>query len=436
MVAATASAATPIDRPPQRLRVRELRSRTGVRPERCSARPRKHSPRAQQSTPLAQDDPATLAIPRRVPHHACAMTQTPAPQSTPEQTPKLRADAPRHIPVMLAEVLAALAPADGDLHIDGTFGAGGYSSAILDAAACRVIAFDRDITAVRAAADVYARYPDRLNVIHARFGDMEALARLEATPDNTQALIGPFADGVVLDIGVSSMQLDEAARGFSFLHDGPLDMRMSAAIDPLTGETSNAGPSAADFLNSANEETIANVLYDLGEEKKSRLIARAIVHDRVSTPFTTTRQLAGLVFRLLGGRNADGKHPATRTFQALRIHVNDELAELEAGLRAAEHILKPGGRLVVVTFHSLEDRIVKRFLKDRTGTQAQGSRHLPPSQMSAAEKNSGPSFRFVNSKPLSPGEAELELNPRSRSAHLRAAIRTEAPPRNALPRDP
>jgi len=324
-----------------------------------------------------------------------------------------------HIPVMLAEVLAALAPADGELHIDGTFGAGGYTTAILEAAACRVIAFDRDATAIRRARDVCARFPDRLNLLHARFGEMADWARLAATPKDAPTVVGPFADGVVLDIGVSSMQLDEAERGFSFLHDGPLDMRMS-----------DTGVSAADFLNTANEETIANVLYDLGEEKKSRLIARAIVHDRVKAPFTTTRQLAGLVFRLLGGRNADGKHPATRTFQALRIHVNDELGELEAGLRAAEQILKPGGRLVVVTFHSLEDRIVKRFLKDRTGTQAKLSRHLPPALANHGEENSGQSFRFVNSRPLSPDQAELDLNPRSRSAHLRAAIRTSAPPRD------
>jgi 16S rRNA (cytosine1402-N4)-methyltransferase len=328
-----------------------------------------------------------------------------------------------HIPVLLTEVVHALAPMAGELIIDGTFGAGGYTSAVLEAADCRVLAFDRDITAVRAASAVCARYANRLRVINKPFSRMEEFARIEETPEGAPLIAGPFAEGVVLDIGVSSMQLDQPERGFSFQYDGPLDMRMSAAIDPLTGGPAETGESAADFLNTADEETIANVLYDYGEEKKSRLIARAIVKDRATTPFTSTRQLAGLVSRLLGGRREDGRHPATRTFQALRIHVNDELGELEAGLAAAERILKPGGRLVVVTFHSLEDRIVKRFLAARSGRETGGSRHLPP----VSTPKSPPSLRLLYQRPLTPSQPELDSNPRARSAHLRAAIRTETP---------
>lgn len=331
---------------------------------------------------------------------------------------------PQHIPVMLAEVLGALAPAAGEIHIDGTFGAGGYSCAILQAADCRVLAFDRDITAVRAAAPVCAAFPNRLNVINQPFSRMEEFARIEVTPHGTLPVEGPFADGVVLDIGVSSMQLDQAARGFSFMHDGPLDMRMSAAIDPIDGSALDVGGSAADFLNFAEEEKIANVIYTYGEEHRSRAIARAVVKARQVAPLTTTRQLADLVLRVFHGCKPDGKHPATRTFQALRIHVNDELGELVAGLAAAERILKPGGRLVVVSFHSLEDRIVKRFLASRCGKTARTSRHLPEQSI----KSELPSFRFVNLRPLTPSQGELVLNPRSRSARLRAAIRTDAPP--------
>jgi 16S rRNA (cytosine1402-N4)-methyltransferase len=212
----------------------------------------------------------------------------------------------------------------------------------------------------------------------------------------------------VLDIGVSSMQLDQPERGFSFQADGPLDMRMA-----------KHGPTAADVVNTMDEEPLANILYELGEEKRSRAIARAIVQDRDTTPFTTTLQLARLVSRVLGGRREDGRHPATRTFQALRIHVNDELGELKSALAAAERILKPGGRLVVVTFHSLEDRIVKQFFVERSGRQPGGSRHLPPQ----AESKSPPSFRIVNQRPLSPSQLELDGNPRARSARLRFAIK-------------
>lgn len=310
----------------------------------------------------------------------------------------------RHVPVLLAEVLAALAPKDGETYIDGTFGAGGYTSAILDAAVCRVIALDRDPAAIAGGSEIAARYASRLTLAHARFGDMEAVAHAHAPHG---------VDGVVLDIGVSSMQLDEPGRGFSFQGDGPLDMRMGSE-----------GPSAADFLNAADEEEIADVIYGYGEEHRSRAIARAVVRRRAEAPFQTTRQLADLVLGVFHGRKEHGKHPATRTFQALRIHVNDELGELDRGLVAAERILKPGGRLAVVTFHSLEDRLVKLFLAERTGKSAGTSRHLPPRSV----RSEAPSFRFLNPRPLTPSQGELDANPRSRSARLRTAVRTEAPP--------
>lgn len=325
--------------------------------------------------------------------------------------------APRHIPVLLREVLDALAPQNDEIIIDGTFGAGGYTSAILDAARCRVIAFDRDDTAIARAAPVLNRFGERLKLIHAPFSDMEDAAR-QTHVDAGGVGTGAFADGVVLDIGVSSMQLDEAERGFSFLHDGPLDMRMA-----------RDGDSAADFINSADETEIANVIYVYGDEKRSRAIARAIVKRRASEPFTRTRELADLILRVFHGRKADGKHPATRTFQALRIHVNDELGELARGLTAAERILKPNGRLVVVTFHSLEDRIVKRFLALRSGKESRGSRHLPDPRLAANSiQSEQSSFRLVNNRPLTPCQGELDVNPRARSARLRAAVRTASEP--------
>lgn len=312
----------------------------------------------------------------------------------------------KHIPVLLAEVLAALAPRDGETFIDGTFGAGGYTRAILETAECRVLALDRDPTAIAAGAPLVARFAPRLELVETEFGRLD-----EAAHDSGFAQV----NGVVLDIGVSSMQLDAAERGFSFQHDGPLDMRMS-----------RSGPSAGDFVNTAGESEIADVIYQFGEEHRSRAIARAIVRRRAEAPFTTTRQLADLVLGVFHGRKADGKHPATRTFQALRIHVNDELGELTRALDAAERILAPSGRLAVVTFHSLEDRIVKRFFTERTGREAGTSRHLPPQKV----KSEAPSFRFVNARALTPSQGELDANPRSRSARLRAAVRTEAPPRS------
>jgi 16S rRNA (cytosine1402-N4)-methyltransferase len=314
-----------------------------------------------------------------------------------------RCGAPRHIPVLLAEVLAALSPRAGATYIDGTFGAGGYTRALLEAADCRVMALDRDPEAVRAGAEFAGRFAPRLALHQRPFGELAQLVH---------ALGLEAVDGVVLDLGVSSMQLDTPERGFSFQHEGPLDMRMT-----------RSGATAADVVNEAAEADLADILYLYGEERRSRAIARALVRARAQRPFTTTRELASAVARVLGGRKIEGRHPATRTFQALRIHVNDELGELARGLAGAEEVLAPGGRLVVVTFHSLEDRIVKRFLAARSGKESRGSRHLPERAIASP----APSFRIVNPRPLTPSKAELEANPRARSARLRAAERTSAP---------
>jgi 16S rRNA (cytosine1402-N4)-methyltransferase len=295
-----------------------------------------------------------------------------------------------HVPVLLDEVVAALAPAPGDTIVDATFGAGGYTRALIEAGA-QVVAFDRDPDAIAAG---QALAIEGLRLIHADFSAMEA------------ALDAPV-DGVTMDIGVSSMQLDQAERGFSFQQDGPLDMRMA-----------REGMSAADFLNDADEGEIADVIYAYGDEPKSRRIARAIVAAR---PLTRTGELAAIVRRATGHKPHDKKDPATRTFQAIRIHVNRELGELADGLAAAERALKPGGRLAVVTFHSLEDRMVKRFLRDRSGAAPAASRHLP-----AATAVASPSFEKVG-RAVRAGEAELAANPRARSATLRSAIRTAAP---------
>ncbi|HET9355673.1 MAG TPA: 16S rRNA (cytosine(1402)-N(4))-methyltransferase RsmH [Sphingomicrobium sp.] len=301
-----------------------------------------------------------------------------------------------HVPVLIDQVLAGLSIQSGETHVDGTFGAGGYTRAMLGAGAGRVIAFDRDPDAIDAGPSLV---PDpRLTLIHERFSRMdEALEERGLAP----------VDGVALDIGVSSMQLDQAERGFAFSADGPLDMRMS-----------KAGTTAADFLNNADEADIARVLKDYGEEPRARAVARAIVAAR---PLTRTSELAALVRKTLGHHKGMKTDPATRTFQAIRIHLNAELDELEAGLSAAERVLRPGGRLAVVTFHSLEDRIVKRFLKDRSGAAPGGSRHLPE-----VKRGPAPSFDTV-AKPVSPSEAELQRNPRARSARLRTAVRTDAP---------
>ena len=309
-----------------------------------------------------------------------------------------------HIPVLLDEVIAALDPKPGDVIVDATFGAGGYTRAILDAGAT-VHAFDRDPDAI-AAGRRWAEAgeePPRLVLHHRRFSEMVA-ALAEAGIARV--------DGVTMDIGVSSMQLDQAGRGFAFSAEGPLDMRMS-----------QEGESAADFLNSAREEDIADVLYQYGEERQSRRVARAIVAAR---PLETTGDLARVVRKALGYRQGAPKDPATRSFQAVRIHVNAELDELVAGLSAAETLLREGGRLAVVSFHSLEDRIVKRFLREATGAHAGTSRHMP-----AAKAGSPPAFARV-SRAIRPSEAEIARNPRARSATLRAAVRTAAPARKHL----
>jgi 16S rRNA (cytosine1402-N4)-methyltransferase len=300
-----------------------------------------------------------------------------------------------HVSVLLDEVIENLAAKPGDTIVDGTFGAGGYSRAIL-ATGAKVVAFDRDPTVRRFAAG----FPeDRFQLVEARFSEMDAV------------LGEGCVDGVALDLGVSSMQIDEAERGFSFMQDGPLDMRMGSD-----------GPTAADLVNTAEAAELARIIYVYGEERESRRIARAIVRRREEQPFTRTLELAEFVERSLGGRRGAKIHPATRTFQGLRIAVNEELSELEAGLVAAERALKVGGRLCVVTFHSLEDRIVKSFLSVRAGRTPAGSRHAPP-----LAKGADPSFRLLFNGAQGPSEAETKANPRARSAKLRAAVRTDAP---------
>jgi 16S rRNA (cytosine1402-N4)-methyltransferase len=307
-----------------------------------------------------------------------------------------------HIPVLLDEVVAALAPRDGGVYVDGTFGRGGYARAILAAADCVVWGIDRDPAAIAAGAALAAEFPSRLNVVEGPFGEMDSLLR-DAGVEGV--------DGVTLDLGVSSPQIDDPARGFSFRSDGPLDMRMG-----------NHGMTAADAVNSMAEDDLANVIFRLGEERLSRRVARAIVAARTETAIERTGQLADIVRRVVP-KSRDGIDPATRTFQALRLHVNDEMGELERGLAASERLLRPEGRLAVVSFHSLEDRQVKEFLRLRSGNAPAPSRHAPVGQ--GAER--APSFRLLTRKPVTPGDAELVNNPRARSARLRAAERTKAP---------
>ena len=303
-----------------------------------------------------------------------------------------------HIPVMLAEVLEALAPADGECLLDATFGGGGYAAAILEAAVCTLWAIDRDPAAIARGAALAARSPGRLHLIEGSFGNMLTLLA-EAGID--------ALDGIVLDLGVSSFQIDDAARGFSFMRDGPLDMRMG-----------NHGPTAADLIAKLPEVELANTLYELGEERLSRRIAKAIVEARAEAPIVSTGRLASIIRGVMPPMR-DGIHPATRTFQALRIRVNDELGEIERALAAASDLLAPGGRLVVVSFHSLEDRLVKRFFAAAAGRAPGPSRHDPR----GLQPTAAPHFRLLTARAWRPGSDEIRNNPRARSARLRALQR-------------
>lgn len=300
----------------------------------------------------------------------------------------------KHFPVMLNEVLHCLNPQKGEIYVDATFGNGGYSEAILQAAECKVIALDRDPSVAARAAELTETYGSRFEFRPGQFGDFTALVREEI-------------DGAVFDIGVSSMQLDEAERGFSFAKDAPLDMRMS-----------QKGTSAADLVNTLKEDELADILYRFGEEKKSRQIARRIAEHRKTSPVSTTKELAEIVYGVLGRGSRGGINPATRTFQALRIAVNDELGELQKGLEGAALRLTGGGRLVVVDFHSLEDRIVKNFLKQNTGKTRHVSRYRPQ-----PEENDNTALFAKSSKAITPAEEECRINPRSRSAKLRCAVK-------------
>ena len=309
-----------------------------------------------------------------------------------------------HIPVLAGRVVEFLAPRDGELYLDATFGAGGHTRAILAAADCRVVALDRDQSAVARGAALVEAAAGRLMLVEERFSALDRIVES----------VGGAVHGIVIDLGVSSMQLDTAARGFSFRLEGPLDMRMSGD-----------GPTAADVVAAASERDLSAIIATLGEERHARAIARALVARRRVAPIRTTRELADVVAHVVRGRPGD-IHPATRTFQALRMFVNQELEELAAALAAAERVLAPGGRLVVIAFHSLEDRMVKRFLAARSRTAAP-SRHQPAVQAPP------PSFRLLTPKPIVPDAAEIAANPRARSARLRAAARTDAPTNPSAP---
>jgi len=317
---------------------------------------------------------------------------------------------PRHFPVMRDEVIGMAAPKDGEIFIDGTFGAGGYSRALLESADCRVYAIDRDPNVQETANQLAEEYAGRFYLLPGCFSQMDILME----DRGIQAV-----DGVLLDIGVSSMQFDDAQRGFSFQNDGPLSMRMS-----------DQGVSAEDVVNNTGEDDLADIIYQYGEERKSRRIARAIIEARAIIPITRTAQLAGIIEKAVGyKRYIKGKrqiHPATKTFQALRIYVNDELGELTKGLAAAERILSPGARLCVVSFHSLEDRIVKQFFKKRSGDISQGSRHLPQALGMTDRGNPLPTFSMIARGAVKPTKEETGQNIRSRSARLRGASRTSA----------
>ena len=305
-----------------------------------------------------------------------------------------------HVPVMLPEVIAALQPRDGEIYVDGTFGGGGYALRVLEAANCHLYGIDRDFDAISRAEALSEKEP-RLMPLLGRFGDMDALM-INAGVDTV--------DGVMLDIGVSSFQIDQSGRGFSFMRDGPLDMRM--------GQT---GPSAQDVVNQMTANDLTSIIRQLGEERQAKRIAHAIVTQRTDAPFESTLQLATCVEHAVGGRRGKKTHPATLTFQAIRMFVNDELGELARGLAAAERLLRAGGRLVVVTFHSLEDRLVKQFMRARAGFTAGASRYMPE-----AAKGPDPSFELKQRRAVEPSDAETATNPRARSARLRVAVRTPA----------
>jgi 16S rRNA (cytosine1402-N4)-methyltransferase len=314
-------------------------------------------------------------------------------------TPAVAGGLARHIPVLVHPVVEFLAVRDGGIYVDATFGAGGYARAILAAARASVIGIDRDASAIARGSDLVQQAGGRLVLVQDRFSNLAQVVR-NCGHD--------LVDGVVCDLGVSSMQIDEAERGFSFRRDGPLDMRMG-----------NSGASAADLIAAASERDLAFIIKVLGEERHARAVARAIVAARTQAPIRTTLGLAAVIERVVHARPG-AIHPATRTFQALRIFLNEELVELSAALAAAEAMLKPGGRLVVVSFHSLEDRIVKTFLVER-GRRSGASRHLPEVARAA------PAFRLLTGRPVTPDDAEIAANPRARSAKLRAAERTPAP---------
>jgi 16S rRNA (cytosine1402-N4)-methyltransferase len=312
---------------------------------------------------------------------------------------------PRHIPVLGREAVEALQPSDGGIYVDATFGAGGYSRAILSTPGTRIIGIDRDRTAIAGGFALVDSSQGRLTLVEDRFSHLADVCAAQG-----EALV----DGVVMDVGVSSMQIDQAERGFSFRFDGPLDMRMS-----------QDGPTAADVVAIASEANLANIIYIFGEERYSRVVAKAIVAARKEAPILTTQQLVAIVSKVVWAKPGE-IHPATRTFQALRIFVNEELDELHLALAAAERVLKPGGRLAVVSFHSLEDRIVKNFMVERSKTGGD-SRHHPEISQSA------PRFSLINKRPIIAGGDEISANPRARSAKLRVAERTDAPARDAGP---
>ena len=303
-----------------------------------------------------------------------------------------------HIPVLLNEIVDAVGAEEGEIVIDGTFGGGGYTKAILDKAKCQVFGIDRDPDAIERGKQLSEKLGGRLTMFEGCYGDMAAL-------------VNQKVNAVVLDIGVSSFQIDEADRGFSFREDGPLDMRMA-----------QSGESAADVVNTYPEKELADIIYKYGEERHSRRVAKAIVEARKEEEITTTGQLATIV-RSVVWQAKDKIDPATRTFQGLRIYVNDELGELERGLEAAEQLLLPGGRLVVVTFHSLEDRIVKKFFKERSGSMPRGNKYMPD----AGDTGPKATFKLINRKPIAPTDEECRENPRARSSKLRAGLRTDAP---------